>query len=88
MKHLSTKTLTLSYKTALFVPLEFISIIVKVFFFLKSLLSTMDVGEQMEVVVSMISGKKPGAFITLIGVATVHITFKVHTFFLLLNFDI
>ena len=40
----------------------------------------MDIGEQMEVVVSMVSGKKPGAFITLIGVATVQITFKVNTF--------
>ena len=42
----------------------------------------MDVGEQMEVVVSMVSGKKPGAFITLIGVATVHITFKVKLFYI------
>ena len=40
----------------------------------------MDIGEQMEVVVSMVAGKKPGAFITLIGVATVQITFKVNTF--------
>ena len=38
----------------------------------------MDIGEQMEVVVSMVAGKKPGAFITLIGVATVQITFKVN----------
>ena len=39
--------------------------------------SNLDVGEQMEVVVSMVAGKKPGAFITIIGIATIQFTFKV-----------
>ena len=46
--------------------------------------SNLDVGEQMEVVVSMVAGKKPGAYITIIGVATIQFTFKV--FFTLLKF--
>ena len=41
------------------------------------LFSNLDVGEQMEVVVSMVAGKKPGAFVTIIGVATIQFTFKV-----------